>query len=169
MTDGISLRTDQIAVIAGQRGVGKTCLAKKLISGLQRVVIYDPVGEYDPRFSYVPGGDSVEEFEAFMKKVWIMGNVFVVVDEAERFLRNNGRILPYTYKVINTGRHRNIGMLLITRRLAELHKTPFGLSTMVILFRLFLPNDIKYISEFLPNAGKVRTLPDYQYEVFKVE
>ena len=165
----VELRTDQIAVIAGQRGTGKTYLAKQLIAGLQRVIIYDPVGEYDPRFAYVPNGDSVEEFEAFMEKCWNMGNIFIVVDEAERFLRNNGRILPFTYKVINTGRHRNIGMLLITRRLAELHKTPFGLSHMVILFRLFLPNDIKYISEFLVHAEEVRTLPDYKYKVFKVE
>jgi len=165
----IDLRTDEICVIAGQRGVGKTTLAKNLISGITRVVIYDPVGEYDPRFSYIPQTDSVEEFEAFMKKCWEMGNVFIVVDEAERFLRNNGRILPFTYKVINTGRHRNIGMMLITRRLAELHKTPFGLSAMVILFRLFLPNDIKYISEFLNKAEEVRTLPNYKYKVFKVE
>lgn len=168
MTD-IQLRTDQICTIAGQRGVGKTYLAKQLISGLQRVIIYDPVGEYDPRFAYVPNGDSVEEFEEFMRKCWNMGNVFIVIDEAERFLRNNGRILPYTYKVINTGRHRNIGMMCVTRRLAELHKTAFGLSAMVILFRLFLPNDIKYIGEFLVNAEAVRTLPDYKYKVFKVE
>ena len=165
----IDLRTDQIAVIAGQRGTGKTYKAKQLISGLSRVIVYDPVGEYDPRFSYVPQGDSIEEFEEFMRKCWNMGNVFIVVDEAERFLRNNGRMLTYTYKVINTGRHRNIGMLLVTRRLAELHKLPFGLSQMVILFRLFLPNDIEYIKQFLASAEEVRTLPDYQYKVFKVE
>ena len=168
MNEEITLRTDQICVIAGQRGTGKTYKAKELIQGLQRVVIYDPVGEYEPGFSYVPAGDSPEEFEAFMKKIWFMGNVFVVVDEAERFLRNNGRLGPYTYKVINTGRHRNIGMLLVTRRLAELHKTPFGLSHMVILFRLFLPNDIKYISEFLEGGEAVRSLADYEYKVFKV-
>ena len=164
----IELRSDQICTIAGQRGTGKTYKAKELIAGMQRVVIYDPVGEYDPQFSYVPATDSIEEFEAFMKKIWFMGNVFVVVDEAERFMKNNGVILPYTYKVINTGRHRNIGMLIITRRLAELHKTPFGLSHIVILFRLFSPNDIKYISGFLVDAESVKDLPDYEYRVFKV-
>lgn len=163
----LELKPDQLCTIAGQRGTGKTYLGKELIAGMQRVIIYDPVGEYDPDFSYVPQGDSIEEFEAFMKKIWIMGNVFVVVDEAERFMRNNGVILPFTYKVINTGRHRNIGMMLITRRLAELHKTPFGLSAMVILFRLFSPNDIAYIAGFLPNPEEVQKLPDYKYKVFK--
>ena len=164
----LELRTDQICTIAGQRGTGKTYKVKQLIAGMERVVIYDIAGEYDPKFSYVPASDSVEEFEAFMKKIWFMGNVFVVVDEAERVMRNNGVILPYTYAVINTGRHRNIGMLIVTRRLAELHKTPFGLSQMVILFRLFSPNDIKYISGFLMDAECVKDLPDYEYRVFKV-
>ena len=163
----IELKSDQLCTIAGQRGTGKTFKAKELIAGMERVIIYDPVGEYDPNFSYVPETDSVEEFEGFMKKIWFMGNVMVVVDEAERFMRNNGVIMPYTYKVINTGRHRNIGMIMITRRLAELHKTPFGLSAVVILFRLFSPGDITYISGFLPNAEEVAGLADYKYKVYK--
>lgn len=163
----IELRPDQLCTIAGQRGTGKTFKAKELIAGMERVVIYDPVGEYDPNFSYVPETDSVEEFEAFMKKIWFMGNVMVVVDEAERFMRNNGVLMPYTYKVLNTGRHRNIGMVMLTRRLAEFHKTPFGLSAVIILFRLFSPNDIAYISGFLPNAKEVANLADYQYKVYK--
>jgi len=165
----MNIKSDEIVTIAGQRGTGKTYLAKQILQQFSRVVVYDPVGEYDPSISYVPATDSPEEFESFMTKVWNMGNVVVVVDEAERFLRNNGVILEYTHKVINTGRHRNIGLILVTRRLAELHKTPFGLSACVILFRLFLPNDIKYISEFLIDGYKVRTLPDWHYKVFKVE
>lgn len=160
------MRSDVISVIAGQRGSGKTTLAKTLISGLTRVIIYDPMHEYNPAISYRPTTDSIEEFEKVAGHVWDTGNTFFVVDEAERYLVNNTRLPINTFKIINSGRHRNIGLLLVTRRIAELHKSPFSLAEQVYLFHLFAPNDIRYIKEFYDGADYLRRLNKYEYVIF---
>ena len=138
----------------------------QLIAGLKRVLIYDPQSEYDPKHSYRPQTDTIREFENVCAYVWQKGNIFFVVDEAERYYRNNVPMGINAHKIVNSGRHRNIGLMLITRRLSELHKTPFSLASRVFLFHLFIPNDISYIKEFYPAGEKVSELSKFQYITF---
>ena len=157
------MRSDEIIIIAGTRGSGKTTLGKTLIAGLNRVLIYDPMGEYNPTISYRPKTDTIEEIEKVGKYVWDQGNMMFVVDEAERYFRNRITLPMNLFKIINSGRHRGIGLMLITRRIAELHKTPFSMAAKVYLFYLFTPNDISYIKEFYRNGEAVRSLNKYEY------
>lgn len=164
------LKTNAIATIAGMRGSGKTSLAKRILAMVKGdVIVYDPMWEYDPKISFHPHSDSKADFDRFMSICWDRGNLLVCVDEAERYFRVK-RIMPeYATKVVNTGRHRNIGLLVITRRLAELNKTVFGLSETAILFQMFLPNDIRYIKDFYgEGAEDLRGIGKYRYKVFSM-
>lgn len=164
------LKTDAIATIAGMRGSGKTTLAKRILSQVKGdVIVYDPMWEYDPKISFHPHSDSKDDFDRFMGICWERGNLFICVDEAERYFRAKRLLTEYSTKIVNTGRHRNIGLLVITRRLAELNKTVFGLSETAILFQMFLPNDIRYIKEFYGDkAEDLRSIGKYRYKVFSM-
>ena len=162
------MRSDEVITIAGKRGYGKTTKAKEIISKLSRVAIWDPMGEYHHKNAYIPSLGSVDEFEKWLKPLWAVGNVFIFVDEADMVMPVMPVILsPFANKIINLGRHRNIGMGLITRRIAMLNKTAFSMSTEVIMFHHFSKNDIKYIGEFYDDAQKLKKLPKYKYLVFQ--
>ena len=167
----LMIKRDGITTISGMRGHGKTSLAKRILVALIKakhtVIVYDPMQEYPKEISYNPRSDSKEEFNLFLKHIWNTGNVFVVIDEAERYLSVRQPLVEYAAKIVNTGRHRNIGLLVITRRLAELNKTVFGLSDKAIFFTTYLPNDNKYINEFFPNQH-LEYLDTFDYRVFSV-
>lgn len=164
----MKIRTDEITTIAGMRGEGKTTLAKNILTKVKKKkLVYDPVAEYPKHISYVPKRDTPGEFEAICKRVWEKGNIYFCVDEAERYFPNNKPLGYYATRIVNTGRHRGIGVLAITRRIANLSKTVFGLSSTVICFRLFAPTDLRYISEFL-NPEEIAGLKKYKYVVYTV-
>ena len=164
------LKTDTIATIAGMRGSGKTSLAKRILAQVKGdVIVYDPMWEYDKRIAFHPHSDSKEDFDRFMATCWERGNLYVCVDEAERYFKGKRMLTEHSSLVVNTGRHRNIGLLIVTRRIAELNKTAFGLSETVMLFQMFLPNDIRYIKEFYGDkAEDLRGIGKYRYKVFSM-
>jgi len=125
--------------------------------------------EYDDKISFHPHSDTKDDFDRFMGICWDRGNLFICIDEAERYMRVKRQLPEFATKVINTGRHRNIGMLVVTRRLAELNKTVFGLSDTAIMFQMFLPNDIRYIKEFYgEGAEELKGIGKYHYKVFSM-
>jgi len=157
------MRSDAIMTISGKRGYGKTTVAQSIASSLSRVVIWDPMREY--KNSYVPNSGSIEEFNNFLEPLWAAGNVFIVVDESDQVMPEGKPLCEFANKIINLGRHRNIGMLMVTRRLARLSKTAFSQSQEVVLFHHFMPNDIRYLAEFIPNAQDLQQLQKFQYVV----
>ena len=165
----LTINTNAITTIAGMRGSGKTTLAKQILRSVKgKVIVYDPMHEYPKKISFHPRSDSKHDFNAFMAACWKQGNVYVCVDEAEHYFPLKKVMLSSVFKVVNTGRHRNIGLLIITRRIAELNKTVFGLSNTGVFFQMFLPNDIKYLLEFFPDAKKLVNIPKFKFEVFSI-
>ncbi len=164
------IRTDEITVIAGMRGTGKTEFLKKLTSSLAiPYTVYDVLNQYKGSCiesnRYVPKEDSLDEFDGICRHIWNKGNHLLIVEECEIYLTNNKPISPYTKQIILRGRNKNIGMWLCTRRIADLHKTPMSQANHLFLFKMYLPNDIAYISNFIPKeiADKLKTIPDYHF------
>lgn len=160
------MRSSEILTISGKRGYGKTTVAKTIISKLQRVVVWDSMHEYSN--SYIPQTGSIEEFNNFLKRHWQTGNVFILVDEADQVMPEGRPLCDYANKIINLGRHRNIGMGMITRRLARLNKTAFSQSQEIILFHHFMPNDLRYLSEFITSADQLQYLKKFEYKVYRL-
>jgi len=158
------MRSDEIVTISGKRGYGKTTIAKTLIQGLNRVAVWDPMNEFAN--SYIPQTGSIDEFNQFLKPIWEQGNTFILVDESDQVMPEGRPLCLYANKIINLGRHRNIGIGLVTRRIANLNKNAVAQSHAIILFHHFLPNDIRYLSEFVKEADKLQDLKKYQYRKY---
>lgn len=162
------MRSNELCTISGKRGYGKTTLAKSLISGLSRVAIWDPLGEYSHPNRYIPKTGTPEEFDMWVGRWFNVGNVFLMVDEADFVMNVKKPLLPAAYKVVNIGRHRNVGMGMLTRRIAELNKTAFSQSEDIFLFKHSIKNDIDYLKEFIDGVEEIRKFEKYQYKCFRM-
>jgi len=154
----MKLRTDEMAVVAGMRGSGKTTLIKRLASGLQVPhTIYDPLDQYASITEHriVPNPDNLATFEATCERIWRQGNHLFIVEEAEVYLKNKAELTHYAKLCILRGRNRGIGIWICTRRIADLHKTPVSQANHLFLYKMFLPNDIAYLSQFIPKDAAI--------------
>jgi Cdc6-like AAA superfamily ATPase len=165
-----SIRTDQITVIAGMRGTGKTEFIKKLTSTLSiPYTVYDVLNQYQgsciEKNRYVPVNDTLDEFDNVCKKIWFKGNHLLIIEECEIYLRNKSELSEYAKQLILRGRNKNIGLWLCTRRIADLHKTPMSQANHLFLFKMYFPNDLNYISQFIPRetTEQLKTIPDYHF------
>ena len=163
--DNILIRPDAGVTIAGKRGCGKTTLARHILKQIPRKAIYDPLGQYADMNSFIPKTFNIEEFDYFAAQCWVQGDIFVAVEECENWIGQTGKRSPEFMRIINMGRNRGMGYMVITRRLANVDKTAVGLSDHVFLYKLFLPNDVKYCEDFLTDewAGQLPKLGKYEY------
>lgn len=169
-------KPDELMCVSGLRGSGKTHLVEEIIN--TRLIpnnldyyIYDLNDEYrafPPKNVYVPKTTGDEEFETVAKRIWETGEVVFDVDEAENFINVRKPLTESMTAIVRRGRHRRIGSIAITRRIAEFSKEFFSLSDWVVLFKMFSPNDIRYIGEFLSkeDADRLSTLKPYHYLVY---
>jgi len=150
--------------VCGMKGSGKTNLEKFLLQKYPKVLVFDVLGEFPEYPSYIPTTDSPKELDQVAKAIWEQGNVMLLVSEAELYLPNGGTLPPNIFKLITRGRHRNVGMIADTRRIANLHKTMFSLSEHVFVFRHFSPTDQNYLKGFLPmDTKQLALLQDYHF------
>lgn len=164
------LKVTDTVTVAGMKGTGKSTLsegyATYLIENGTRVFWFDPMGEhlaFKPNV-YVPKTMSPNELDWIAQRLWKAGgDVVLFVDEAELYLPNKLFLPPTIFKTITQGRHVKIGLVAITRRVANLNKTVFSLSEHCFVFRHFSNNDIRYLSDFLNDARPLRDLDDYWF------
>lgn len=147
-----AVKRNRISAIIGMSASGKSFLAKSLIRQLSiPYLIYDcnnEYGEFNRRI--VPEPDTIQTFEATCERVWKQGHMLFIVDEADLYLPNKKTLTPYALKLVKRGRHEGIGLWLITQRIADLSKSACYNTQHWFMFRMFLPNDIQYISQFIP-------------------
>jgi len=150
--------------VCGMKGTGKTNLEKFILPKYPSVFVFDTNGEFPEFPRYTPNTDSPKELDRVAKVCWDRGNVMLVVSEAELFLPNGQTLPSNIFKIITRGRHRNIGMIADTRRIANLHKTMFSLSEHCFIFRHFSPTDLNYLKGFLPmDVKQLAALPEYHF------
>ena len=151
--------------------MGKTCLARYIAKRFNSVYVYDPLGQYNEFNNYIPQTGGIEEFDYIAKEIWQRVNIVFVVEECESYLGERMALSPYAFKIVLQGRNRGIGVIAVTRRIANLSKTVFSLSDHVFLFRFFAPNDIRYCQEFVGRewATRLQKLPKYRFIYYGAE
>lgn len=173
----INIDSDQIALICGQTDTGKSVLFRYLMAQFKLAgnpfLIYDVGGECrrsslanglkDDQVIYVPETLEVEEFDEVCAQVWKRGNMVFGIEELDLFTTPH-KISPIFKKMCIRHRHRGVGIVWTTRFFSDVHKLPCRLAKHVFIYHLFLPNDIKYLKEFVGEiAEQARGLPDYHF------
>lgn len=166
----MEIKSTDITTVSGMRGSGKSSWVKYAINHFgKNFLIYDINDEYQeyPRNRYVPKTDDIEEFDRLCKLVWDTGNIMLVVEEAHQYLKNKANLPRNAMLVIRRGRHRNIGVVAVTTRIANLNTEVVSQSHNVVLFRHFSPADIHYLKQFIGNyADRLQDYTDHRYMVY---
>ncbi len=174
-----------ITLVMGKRGSGKTYLVKTLCRQYLRLFIYDPQGEYTDgvivddlaelrdvwlkvyrknfRIVYRPV-DAELEFEPVCKLVWECQNLAFVIEEVQSFC--NPQSICYDFKaIVAKGRHRDIELIGVTQRPAEISKLLTSQAKQMMIFRVTDPNDTKYFTAtFGPEfTEKLEQLQQYEF------
>lgn len=175
----VQIRTDEIVVILGCPGSGKTALATELIKRIaecKRTVI-DHMGDFTlklgkkPYLKIPPVGDCTEWFNGTCKDVYSRGNTVLVIDEADLYAPNSGSPLfiqsKWLGEIVHRGtgtHHRNLGVIAITRRPASLHKDIIGFASHIFIFQLDGERDIDAVRHYLGDiADDVPKLTNHRF------
>lgn len=149
------IKQTDIITVCGRRGSGKSNLSKTLILTLINmgcpVLIIDPLQEhreftkYGALNKYIPYGDQ-QAFNDFLGQIIGKWKGIIVIDEADGYFPNKKNLFPNQKTLIHLGRHYGLGMLFVTRRLANLHTDVISQTSKLFSFRLFAGADANYLS-----------------------
>ncbi len=180
----ISIKQNEIVTICGKRGSGKTYLMNQIIKATSNFFVYDPLhqisitGAYTTknfndainilrkgsrRIIYQPMQISISEFDTICRMIFSIENITFFVDEADRVMPSRA-ITKNASALIDLGRRKLIGGVFITRRLARLDSLPISQSDHVFAFKTILPQDVKYLKEFIgETAEQAQNLEPYHF------
>ena len=100
-----------------------------------------------------------EAFDWGCRVAWAAGNLLVVWEEVDRWLGPAaGRRDSAAAKIINAGRHRDLGVWGAARRPAAVPRDLTANANRICAFRSFEPRDLAYLREFVGQAAD--QLPD---------
>lgn len=178
----------RLMLIVGKRGSGKTQLVKKLLAEIdrQRVIIFDPLGEYESgliyydfitfcdkiegaeSFRYILRFDNQEEYEYALEVAYAVGDLLLVIEEITHFA-NERSIDKSLDSIIRFGRHQNVSLLSVTQRCANIPRLLTSQMDIIISFKQTEPRDIEYLYKTVGSeAFELSELGEYKYKAFKL-
>lgn len=154
------LKSSDRVFLVGVTGSGKSHLLRSIIRTFcaqnVRVMLYDSEAEHDdlegfPGLTrYVPFDlDNLEEFEEICKTVWKGGNQVFAVENLDFYAPTMKPLPPVFKRLVGLGRKRGIGLVLTSRRIADVHKTPCSQCQHWFVFQTYLPGDVEYLTKFI--------------------
>lgn len=176
------IRQNEITVILGKKGYGKTSYVVAETSFLDRLIFFDYNREYEKgfivqnprelinylrvnkkffRIIYRPSAQyTVEQHFDFFSEICFALKNFTVVCEEIDLVSAAGKMPFGLKKIINYGRHNAINLLALSRRAHAIPRDLTANADTIVTFNQQEPRDLKYLSDFMgeSNAELVRKL-----------
>jgi GTPase SAR1 family protein len=154
---------ERIIIIFGKTGTGKSTLAKQLVQTKPRLIIIDALDEYNATIvenfpdlvEYTKDKDNFRvacrftddtDIEYTFKYVFEMENICLLVEEAEIYISASARKSSFL-RLVRYGRHKNIEIVGIARRAAELSKDFRSQTHKIISFKQTDIQDLKALED----------------------
>lgn len=172
---------NKIQTILGMKGSGKTTLAKKLVANRRRLLVLDPNGEYrdglifetfddllawesvdDPDRRYICRFESDDEIGAALRFAWDTRGWLIVAEEVD-LLCSPASIDADFSRIIRHGRHRQLDLIAVSRRPAEVSKLLTSQSDEIISFRQLEDLDLDYLRRRGFDPAKLAALERFEY------
>lgn len=174
-----------IRLVFGKRGSGKSVLARSLIHNQNRYLTYDTLGEYSDgvticdldtlrrfwlkvyqrnfRIVYQPLDPDVE-FDAVCELVWECQDMTFLVEEIDQYCQQH-RMSPEMKNIVQRGRHRNIELIGVTQRPANIDRLLTSQTKEMYILSMTEPRDIAYFKDAIGGdvEEKIAALEQYQY------
>lgn len=181
-----------LVLVMGQRGCGKSYLARRVQKIWPRKIIIDSLSEYSESdgilvydfdeysrvlkekrntsepftliFQFDPDSTiSGVEFEHLLRVAYYFGNVQIVIEEVQ--LYSSPHHLPhYLKQCLLTGRHQGLSLMFTSQRPGEINKTIISQCHHIFVGKIIEGNDLKYVAYFLgDNAQKLCSIPDRRF------
>ena len=200
MTEGIHLKPTDIVVFGGTAEEGKSYLMEHLAKGLKTRIIWDynrehsnmgyvvyTVEEIGPALEkglthivYQPltGPDqSRQGFRNFMEEINRLSRHYyfvLIIEEAERYAKpsniNLAKHFPNLHDLVQTGRHRGIGLWFTARIFRKLAEDITYNAYHIFAFRVHRPQDVEYIEDWIgPKANMLSISKAEKHKVDFIE
>jgi DNA helicase HerA-like ATPase len=167
---------NNVTIIFGKRGSGKTTLAKELIKHDKRLITLDTLGEYGGSIVHNEGEiysaikSNPSKFNLSLRSdnekifdfLYNITNYRLVIEELSYYC-SSARIPKSLLKIILWGRHRKINFMGIAQRPAIISKTITSQATHIYVFNQSEPRDIDYLVKSGFDENAIQKLPQYKY------
>jgi len=169
---------NEITVILGKKGSGKTFLAKRLVTPCRRLICYDPMHQfgdigvtvsqfsdlvayvvankrqpfrvvYQPEIPAGSSGDIVSaEFVKVCDLVNRLVNVYFLVDEIDNCLPPRDKENGFFKNMIQRGRHAAVSLVATTIRYTDTQRNLTAQADKIVCFHTHEPSDVKYFRAY---------------------
>lgn len=166
-------KIDDIVVVSGKRGSGKSYLTKYLVEQYAKIgdliIILDINDEYDDLkdsnveiIKIKDKTDYIEKINKYLDYAMKNTHVFLVLEDID-LLIDQYKIPESILNSLQIGRHRDIGMLFIFRRMNSIHKQVLFNTTHFYIFKSKLFLDRDYFAKQLNGDFDIINLNQYEF------
>jgi hypothetical protein len=177
---------NEVILITGQRGQGKTTFIQNQIGVYSRVILFDLLGEFtsyetayqmreffeklshlkDENFfhlNYFNPKTSEDDFHIICEAINRLNDIMFVVDEIDYFCSTHS--IPKQFdEIVKRGRHQGLNLIVATRRPHEIPVIIRSQVSSLITFRHLEPRDLEYLGSIIDlPVDEIKTLQKFHY------
>jgi hypothetical protein len=178
------MQNRKLILILGKTGCGKTVLANSISEKADRIIILDPLFEYDglifidavslcdyfladekrKTFRCVCRFQDEADYNILFRLLWYVKDVLLLTEETSIFLNPRSPDEDFL-KLINFGRHKNISLICVGRRIPEVSIYFRAQATSMITFTQTEPSDLLMLENLGFNSDEVSALDFHEFLV----
>ena len=165
-----SKRENEIVLILGRKGEGKTTLLKMLL--LERVslgrdiVVIDPLQQFPREFSevtYFTSDDDKENLEV-LGRLYNRGSVDIFIDELDLLTTAQDSQKSITRKLFRYARNKDINLYSTAKRTSNINKDSLSNADILCIFKTTEGNDLKRLREVYEiDPEELKRLNKFEY------